>query len=408
MLSFAIQPAKLPALAGELPPDHARISIPYGNRGTAETILVMQQLVGLGKRDFALRELLGKILRDAAPPEKDYRAQAEAIFQYCQKKIRYVHDPVGIEYVEHPLAIVRSGIADCDSVCVLLAALLECAGFPAWFVTIKADANFPDDFSHVYVRVKVPRSGVFGADATVKDKPFGWNPPRTFPEKQWPSSAETADMENALANYMGTVLLSGAAPDANIDRAKVTITAIVDGSYARQLAEARTDYQNRIGNAYTLSNAVDKIADPQKRAAAAAAAKRAIDATLAEGRTLNDAIMAYDKLANDIATYSLGVLAPPPLGLAPAAVAAVAVVAVSLAVAANSFSTLVGTLNGNQNASKGYIAQAADLVRESGVAVEKTSNFALVAAGIGAAGLAVYLAYRKWGKKTGKGAARAS
>lgn len=172
---------------------HLREWIPGGNFGTAATISRMRDLVSQGKRDFRIRQLVGDIIHgkvNGVPgcPAKDYYCYANAAHLYCRDVIRYVFDPNGVEMIEEPWKIVESGIADCDSIVVLMAALCETMGFPCRFVTIKADMKRPEDFSHVFLEVRIPGRGWVGSDPTQPQHPFGWAPPAKFPRKSWPAS----------------------------------------------------------------------------------------------------------------------------------------------------------------------------------------------------------------------------
>jgi len=178
----------LRSLSSPLPANHVRTWIPGGYLGTAATISKMRDLVTQGKRDFRVRKALGRIVRGC--PSKDYHCYAKAIHAFCRDEIRYVFDPQNVELVESPWSILESGIADCDSICVLAAALYEQAGFPTRFVTIKADGKKPDTFSHVFVEVKVPGKGWMGSDCTQPGRDFGWSPPASYPRKEWPGSKD--------------------------------------------------------------------------------------------------------------------------------------------------------------------------------------------------------------------------
>jgi hypothetical protein len=176
----------LPSISAPLPLGHLRTWIPGGNLGTAATISRMRDLVSQGKRDFRIRELVGKLVQPC--PAKDYYCYAKAAHEFCRDRIKYVFDPNGVELIEEPWKIVESGVADCDSIVVLMSALCETMGFPCRFVTIKADKKRPGDFTHVFMEVNVPGKGWIGSDPTQPDKPFGWKPPAHFPRKDWPAS----------------------------------------------------------------------------------------------------------------------------------------------------------------------------------------------------------------------------
>jgi hypothetical protein len=174
-------------LNGSLPRDHQRTTISLGNLGTAETINHMREAATLGKRNFKVRELAGKIIREHCS-NKDFLCYAKSIFEYCRDQIYYVFDPQGVELVEKPWKVLESGIADCDSIVPLLASMLESIGLQCRYVTIKADVQRPNDYSHVFLECHVPRHGWIPMDATMPDKPFGWGPDKKWPRKTWPAS----------------------------------------------------------------------------------------------------------------------------------------------------------------------------------------------------------------------------
>jgi hypothetical protein len=160
----------------------------------------MRDLVTEGKRDFRIRKLLAKIIKSCSP--KDYSCYAESVFNYCQNNIKYVFDPNGVELIEAPWKVVESGIADCDSIVVLLASLLENAGLACRFVTIKADKLRSDEFSHVFLECKVPGRGWVPMDATMHDRPFGWSPDQNFPRKNWPASRDEPEAREGEGDEM--------------------------------------------------------------------------------------------------------------------------------------------------------------------------------------------------------------
>lgn len=184
----------LARLSSGLPQGHQRQYIPGGNAGTAVTIARMRDLVSQGKRDFRIRKLAISLLQGCEP--KNYSCYAQRIFDYCQNQIKYVFDPNGVELVEEPWAIVEARGADCDSIVVLLASLLESVGLACEFVTIKADTIRPDEFSHVYLECKVPKAGWVSMDPTMHDKPFGWQPAPEFPRKRWTASNDPPEQRD--------------------------------------------------------------------------------------------------------------------------------------------------------------------------------------------------------------------
>jgi hypothetical protein len=167
-------------------------------RSTEETIAEMQKLASAGKRDHDILKCIGRILWgefDDIPEcaSKDYRCYAEAIYTFCRDHIKYVFDPYLVEYVEAPRRILEKRIGDCDSVTPLCVAMWEAIGLKAQFVTIKADHERPDEYSHVYCRVEVPHEGWIVGDPTMPTKWFGWEAPHFFERKYWHGSTDELD-----------------------------------------------------------------------------------------------------------------------------------------------------------------------------------------------------------------------
>lgn len=186
----------LAPLALPLPRGTTRQLISDGPAGTAQTIAQMQKLVNSGKHDNAIRELCGKILNpvDGERPckSKDYYCYASKLFSWVRDHILYAYDPVQLEYCEDVKKILSNRIADCDSMDILLCAMFEHIGLPSQFVTIKADPSRPNEWTHVYTRVKIPKVGWVCADPIMPEKWFGWEPPYPNGKKYWPASSDAA------------------------------------------------------------------------------------------------------------------------------------------------------------------------------------------------------------------------
>ena len=181
-----------------------------GNQVTAQTISRMRDMVTQGKREPAIRKLVGQLAFTCNP--KDYYCYAKAAHDFCRDQIRYVFDPSGVELIENPARILETRAADCDSIVILMAAICENMGFPCRFVTIKADKSRPDDFSHVFLEVKIPNRGWVGSDPTQPQRDFGWEAGPEYPRKTWAASndePEDAREEDKMAGLRG---LSGPIP----------------------------------------------------------------------------------------------------------------------------------------------------------------------------------------------------
>lgn len=211
MANFPSFFSTIPSIVRPLPTgkslNHTRKFIDTGDRGTAQTIRAMQDLVSQGKRDERVRTeytipiINGKYNgRNCA--EKDYHCFCENIFLFCRDNIRYVHDPSGVELVEDAYTVLKRGAADCDSICILFASLCESVGRECRFVTIRKEGV--GSYFHVYCEVNIPGEGWVGADCTMKDKPFGWRPDAKYPATSWPASKDATETDQAdVAGFSG-------------------------------------------------------------------------------------------------------------------------------------------------------------------------------------------------------------
>ncbi len=316
-----------------LPADHQSEEISTGTAGTAQTIERMRQLAQRGKRSALYRETLGKLVRKCK--QKDYKCYAKAVHDFCTNEIHYVHDPVDVEYVESPEHVLRAGIADCDSKCILFAALCENMGMPVQFVTVRGNPMSPE-FTHVYCRVNIPGVGWTASDTTMPNKPFGWEP-KGLPEKVWPvsegaqpemgmllcESEGLGEMDGGVVAMQGRVVgMSGMdGPFDFITNAfggsadtVVALENIINGSTYQELASAKQTSNNLSILVGSLLNKANQMTDANMREAAMQQYARAQSAVTKERGSLLNAINIYNKLAQDIATYSVGAYKPQQLG----------------------------------------------------------------------------------------------
>ncbi|MCP4410643.1 MAG: transglutaminase family protein [Gammaproteobacteria bacterium] len=129
----------------------------------------MSRLVNEYKKDLTIRELALDLIRGV--PGKNWRAEANRIFQFVRDQIRYVRDIQGVETIATPVKTLEYGQGDCDDQVVLLAALLESVSHPTAFVAI---GYGPQQYSHVYLQTRVDRHWI-GMDPT-EPWPMGMRP----------------------------------------------------------------------------------------------------------------------------------------------------------------------------------------------------------------------------------------
>lgn len=156
-----------------------------GDAGVEQTINEMRALVDDALRDSSIIRLATDIVRRA--PAFDDHAEAQALFDWERRNIRFTKDPVNKEKLYPPAELVKIRAGDCDDIAMLMAALLMAVGYPARFVTVAASPDSPEQFSHVYVEGEVPAgSGNWIAMDTARyDSQFGVAPPKVYRSRWW-------------------------------------------------------------------------------------------------------------------------------------------------------------------------------------------------------------------------------
>jgi hypothetical protein len=146
------------------------LSIPDGAAGIARTLEIMAGVVGEYRVDVSLRELATDVVRDC--PGKDESCEVEAVQAYVRNTVRYQKDVNDVETIQTPDYTLKLGAGDCDDQSILVAALLECLGYPCGFEAIGPEAG---DFRHVYAIVQL--DGRWQSVETTEDWPVGYVPP---------------------------------------------------------------------------------------------------------------------------------------------------------------------------------------------------------------------------------------
>jgi hypothetical protein len=132
-------------------------------RGPRTTIEEMRRAAtGVrGERSVRVRSFTERIIRDLQP--KDYLGEILAL-RYAEAEFcRYTNDPIATEWVKDPERIVEEieatgkSLVDCDEKACFIATLCRQVGREAEFVTVGFGAA--GHYSHVFTRVKEPKSG---------------------------------------------------------------------------------------------------------------------------------------------------------------------------------------------------------------------------------------------------------
>src|SRR5271156_4639662 len=162
-----------------------RMPLSGGDGGTVQTIQVMRRLIDQALSDASFIRFAVDVVRTV--PAHDETSEVAAIFGWVQQNIRYTKDPVTKEKLYPPQELLKIGAGDCDDTSMLLSALALALGYPARLITVSANPDSPNEFSHVYAEVECPPgSGQWIAVDTARpDSQFGLSPERYFRKRAW-------------------------------------------------------------------------------------------------------------------------------------------------------------------------------------------------------------------------------
>lgn len=129
-----------------------RKPLPSGDAGTRTTLAWMQRFASEGARDVEVRSAAIQALDAYGAASHDAEAALAAVFKFVRDRIRFVHDPVGVQAVQSPRATLELGAGNCAQRATLLAAMVRAIGIPA-ALKFRVIAARPGSraFSHVFV-----------------------------------------------------------------------------------------------------------------------------------------------------------------------------------------------------------------------------------------------------------------
>lgn len=117
-------------------------------------------------------------------PEKNWDAEAKAVFDYTRANVRYARDSYGRDQFQHPRRTLQWGGGDCDDYTILLGSLLQSIGYPVKCRVIQTDGH--KDYNHIYLVVGLPPqapSRWVALDGSM-DRPAGWEAPARMIKKK--------------------------------------------------------------------------------------------------------------------------------------------------------------------------------------------------------------------------------
>jgi hypothetical protein len=175
---------------------YSREPLLSGDAGVEQTINEMRSLVDEALRDPSIIRLATDIIRGV--PAFDDLAEANALYEWVRRNIRFTKDPVNKEKLYPPAELLKIRAGDCDDISMLLGTLLMAVGYPARLMTVAAGG---DEFSHVYVEGNINGEWI-AMDPARYDSQFGVAPP-AFTRARWWSLTDAAqgDLSGMLGNY---------------------------------------------------------------------------------------------------------------------------------------------------------------------------------------------------------------
>jgi hypothetical protein len=177
-----------------------------GDAGTEQTIRMIRRLVDDAWKDPFVNRGAIEIIRNAGVPEYDSLGQVRALYDFAHS-FYFINDPVTKETLRPARELLQLRAGDCDDInAIVLPSLLGTVGFETRIVTIAADAQTPDSFSHVYCEVNLDGQWV-PLDAARPGAVFGVAPPN-FYRREWWSLVDASH-----GDYSGMAGLPAIAPD---------------------------------------------------------------------------------------------------------------------------------------------------------------------------------------------------
>src|SRR5258708_5940357 len=125
-----------------------------GDAGTEQTIWKLRGLIDDAWKNSYVNRTAIDIVRNAGVQPYDSWGQIRAIYNWILANFYFVNDPVTKEALRPTTELLDLMAGDCDDInSNMLPALLGTIGYETRFITIAADPEHPDSFSHIYVEV---------------------------------------------------------------------------------------------------------------------------------------------------------------------------------------------------------------------------------------------------------------
>ncbi|NBZ96878.1 MAG: hypothetical protein EBR40_10710 [Proteobacteria bacterium] len=152
-----------------------RYRVGYGTTDAEQILSVLSRLISEYGVDPRVRRFTTSLFSDSVGND-DRSGQVRAITSFMEDNVRYVRDPLGVEYVRSPVAMLdeyeKFGMAngDCDDQVLLSGSMLHSIGFAVRPVGLHLyDSEYHD---HVALQIQGDR-GIVNYDPCNPSNPFG-------------------------------------------------------------------------------------------------------------------------------------------------------------------------------------------------------------------------------------------
>lgn len=164
------------------PPTAQTYAIGDGDRGTAQTVAQMCRLIDEGSKDPRVNRTAIQILKSAGIAPFDFRGETRAIFNWQARHIRFLRNIAGKQVLRSAIETIDVGAGSCADQTILQGALLKTVGQAVRIVTIAANPEDPEEFTHVYAEAQDEQGNWIALD-TARKGPVYARPPRRFYRK---------------------------------------------------------------------------------------------------------------------------------------------------------------------------------------------------------------------------------
>lgn len=149
--------------------------IGFGENSIYNTVDTIHKIVKVSSNNPYIRAWAEKIIKNVQA--KDKIGEVSAIHNFVKWNVRYTKDPLGMEYVQTPLVLLKAieldeiPMGDCDDMTTLSLSLYRSIGYPVATKVTSYSGN--GQYSHIYGLVNINNQWI-PSDTTISSQNFGW------------------------------------------------------------------------------------------------------------------------------------------------------------------------------------------------------------------------------------------